>query len=106
MVGKQQIGEADDGGQHIVEIVRNSAGELTDRLHLLALRKLLLERPLLGGFERIDDRRILPRIRLHDRTDEEAHAPFRLPCEPGIDRRDFTLPRDGGADRRRNAGTV
>ena len=48
VVGEQQVGEADDRGQHVVEVVRDAAGELADRLHLLALRELLLERPLLG----------------------------------------------------------
>ena len=33
---------ADDDGQQVVEVVRDAAGQLADRLHLLRLRKLLL----------------------------------------------------------------
>ena len=53
---EQEIGRHHDGGQHIVEVVRDAAGELADRLHLLLLRELVLQRALLGGLERIDDR--------------------------------------------------
>jgi hypothetical protein len=38
------IGVAGDGHQKVVEVVRDSAGELADRLHLLRLPELLLER--------------------------------------------------------------
>ena len=64
VVGEEQVGEADDGGQHVVEVVRDAAGELADRLHLLALRELQLERPLLGRLQRVDDGRVLARRRL------------------------------------------
>ena len=60
VVGQQQVGRHDDGGQHVVEVVRDAAGKLADRLHLLALRHLAFQRLLLGGFDGIDDRR-LPR---------------------------------------------
>ena len=59
VAGEQQVGEADDGGQHVVEVVRDAAGELADRLHLLALRELRLERALLGRLERVDDGGVL-----------------------------------------------
>ena len=39
VIGEQEIGIADDRGQHIVEVMRDAAGELADRLHLLALRR-------------------------------------------------------------------
>ena len=39
---------ADDRGQDIVEIVRDAAGELADRLHLGRLRDLALEPGLLA----------------------------------------------------------
>ena len=32
-----QVEVADDGGQQVVEVVRDAAGELADRLHLLRL---------------------------------------------------------------------
>ena len=72
--GQEQVGEADDRGQHVVEVVRDAAGELADRLHLLALRELQLERALLGRLERIDDRGVLALVAFQDRRDEEARA--------------------------------
>ena len=37
---EQKIGRHDDGGEHIVEIVRDAAGELADEVHLLLLGEL------------------------------------------------------------------
>ena len=37
-----------DDGQQIVEIVRDAAGQLADRLHLLGLLQPLLDRPRVG----------------------------------------------------------
>ena len=51
---QQQVGEADDRGQHVVEVVRDAAGELAHRLHLLALRELRLELVLVGHVEGVD----------------------------------------------------
>ena len=39
---RQQLEVADDDGQQVVEIVRDAAGELADRLHLLRLAQLRL----------------------------------------------------------------
>ncbi len=52
---EQEVGRHHDGGQHVVEVVRDAAGELADGLHLLRLRELRFERPLLGGLQQIDD---------------------------------------------------
>jgi hypothetical protein len=35
MAGEQQVGEADDRGENVVEIVGDPAGKLADGLHLL-----------------------------------------------------------------------
>ena len=51
---QQQVGEADDGGQHVVEVVRHAAGELAHRLHLVALGEFELQRLLLGGIDGIE----------------------------------------------------
>ena len=51
----QQLQAAGDAGQQVVEVVRQAAGELADRLHLLRLAQRLLGLPqrlgllLLGG---------------------------------------------------------
>ena len=45
---QQQVAEPDHRGQQIVEIMRDAAGELSDRLHLLRLRELHFEILLLG----------------------------------------------------------
>ena len=42
-LAQQQIAVADHRGHQIVEVVRDAAGELADRLHLLRLAQLLLE---------------------------------------------------------------
>ena len=43
-----QIDVAEDRGEQVVEVVRDAAGETPDRLHLLRLRELRLERPPFG----------------------------------------------------------
>jgi len=45
----QQRGMALDDGQNIIEIVRNSAGELAYGFHLLRLSKLLFQTALRGN---------------------------------------------------------
>ena len=63
VVGQQEVRVADDGLQHVVEVVRDPARELPDRLHLLRLGELLLELALLGGVERVEDRALAVRVR-------------------------------------------
>ena len=41
--------------QHVVEVVRDAAGELAERLHLLRLAQLLLEAPAFGHVAGADD---------------------------------------------------
>jgi hypothetical protein len=48
---QQQVAEADHRGQQIVEIVRDAAGQLADRLHLLRLGELDFEVLLLGDVD-------------------------------------------------------
>jgi hypothetical protein len=42
------LAESDDGGQQVVEVVRDAAGQLSDGFHLLRLPELLLEPLQLG----------------------------------------------------------
>ncbi len=56
---------ADDRGQYVVEIVRDAAGKLADRLHLGLLRDLALEARLLA---------IVLEAEQHRRLAEPAHA--------------------------------
>ena len=74
VIGEKQIGETDDRRQHIVEVVCDAAGELADRVHLLALRELLLEGALFGRLERIDDDRFLVPGAVLDGIEVEAGA--------------------------------
>ena len=46
---------ADDGGEQVVEVVRDAAGEVADRLHALRLDQLLLRPPLVGDVLRHAD---------------------------------------------------
>ncbi|MCY1489888.1 hypothetical protein D9M68_236280 [compost metagenome] len=89
MVGRQQ-----DRRQHVVEVVRDAAGERAHSVHLLGLRHLVLERLLLGDFKRMDDCRFLWRlIALVDHgVDIEAEVALAILRVQRIDRRDVTLP--------------
>ena len=55
VAGQQQVAETDDGGQQIVEIMGDAAGQLPHRLHLLRLDELLLQRLLGTDVQHIDD---------------------------------------------------
>lgn len=48
MTQKKKIAEPDNGGEQIVEVVRDAARELSHRLHLLRLHELRLQLFLLG----------------------------------------------------------
>ena len=52
----KKVGEADDGGEDVIEVVGNAARELADGFHLGALRVLEFERLLLGRIDHVDDR--------------------------------------------------
>ena len=104
---EQEVGRHHDGGEHVVEVVRDAAGELADRLHLLLLGDLVLERALLGGLERVDDRGLLVALLLVlDRGDVEAGEALARAGERGVDRRDLALPFRRLADRGFERGAV
>ena len=89
VVGEQQVGIADDRGQDVVEVVGDAAGELADRLHLLALDETLLQRPLFGGVEGEDGRvRAFVALGIGGGRDEEPRRARRLAGEREIDRGD------------------
>ena len=52
---EHQVAVAENRGQQVVEVVRDAAGELADRLHLLRLAQLLFEPAPLGDVARVDD---------------------------------------------------
>ena len=91
---EQEVGRHHDGGEHVVEVVRDAAGELADQCPSSALGDLVLELALLGGLERIDDRGLLVALLLLDRGDVEARrSARRSPAERRVDRRDVALAR-------------
>ena len=45
---QQQVAKTDHRGQHVIEVMRDAAGQLAYRLHLLRLRQLGFQRFLLG----------------------------------------------------------
>ena len=53
---EDEAAAAEDRGQEVVEVVRDAAGEPPDRLHLLRLAQLLLERLAVGDVDRHADR--------------------------------------------------
>ena len=67
VVREQQIGIADDRLQHVVEVVRDAAGELADGVHLLRLGELLLHEAQIGGVEGVEDRALVA-LRLRRRS--------------------------------------
>ena len=54
-VVEHQVAVAENRRQQVVEVVRDAAGELADRLHLLRLAQLLFELAALGDVARVDD---------------------------------------------------
>ena len=68
---EQEVGRHHDGGEHVVEVVRDAAGELADRVHLLHLRDLLFQLAHFGGLDRIDDRGLALLLALLDRRNVE-----------------------------------
>ena len=80
------------------------AGEASDRLHLLLLIDLVLERALLRGLERVDDRGLpVALLLVLDGGDEKAGIALAGAGERGVDRGDLALPfrrlADGGFER-------
>ena len=74
--------------EHVVEVVGDAAGELADRFHLLLLAHLMLQRPLLGDVDDVDDHHLAAAGALGDRIDEEAAGALALAGERRVDRRD------------------
>jgi hypothetical protein len=96
---EQEVGRHHDGGQHIVEVVRDAAGELADRFHPGALVDLVLQRTLAGDLEHIDDRGLGVAVLLLDRRHVEAAVTLAAAAQAGVDRRDLALSGGGLADR-------
>ena len=96
---EQEVGRHHDGGQHVVEVVRDAAGELADRFHPSALIDLVLQRALAGGLEHIDDRGLGVAVLLLDRRNVEAPVALAAAAQAGVDRRDLALSGGGLADR-------
>ncbi len=84
---EQEVGRHHDGGEHVVEVVGDAAGELADHLHLLGLVELALQHPLVGGLDGVDDGRLGIALRFLHRSDVEPRPAFALAGERGIDRR-------------------
>ena len=57
MAQQHQVAIADDGGEHIVEIMRHAAGQLPNRLHLGRLRHLPPEARFLAGVRQAEQHR-------------------------------------------------
>ena len=68
----QRFQIAGDHGQQIVEVVRDPAGELADRLHLLDLAELFLRFPPLREIARYLGKADQLSVRIADRVDDHA----------------------------------
>ena len=92
MIHQEEVGEADDRRQHVVEVMRDAAGELADGLHLLALGDLHFERPLLGGVDGVGDGRLAFTLSPLDGAEIDAPAPLLVVLKGDVDRLDHALP--------------
>ena len=99
MAHQQKVAEADDRRQQVVEVVRDAAGELADRLHLLALRDLHLERALLGGVDGVGDGRLVVAVGLLDRAQIDPAAALLVADKGDVHGLDQPLPGEGGIER-------
>ena len=99
MIHQEEIGEADDRRQHIVEVVGDAAGELADRLHLLPLRDLPLERALRGRVDGVGDGRLAVALVLLDRAQIDPAGALLGAGKGDVDGLDQALPGQGGVKR-------
>ena len=97
---EQEIVGHHDRGEHIVEVVRDAAGELADHVHLLRLVDLVLQRAPLGGLQHVDDGGLGLALVFLDRGDEELSPPLPGAFQHRLDRRDIALPLRGLVDGR------
>ena len=96
---QQEVREADDGREHVVEVVRDAAGELAHGLHLLALRELSLELALVSHVERVEIDafgRVLALLRARE---IQPHRRIALAHKLRVDRLDHGFVRDGRSNR-------
>ena len=97
---QQEVVRHHDGGEHVVEVVRDAAGELADHVHLLRLVDLVLQRAPLGGLQHVDDGGFGLALVGLDRGDEELPPALLAAVEHRLDRRDIALAFRGLVDRR------
>ena len=85
--GQQQLGAAQDGREQVVEIVRDAAGELADRLHLLRLPELVLEALPVGDVPEVRQQRDRTPIGVGDDREVEIHPEHAAvgPGPPGLE---------------------
>ena len=96
---QQEVGRHHDGGEHVVEVVGDAAGQLADRFHLLGLVALVLGDALAGGVEHVDDRGLGLAVVLLDRRDVEAAPALVGAAEGCLDRRNLALASGRALDR-------
>ncbi|MGY4452505.1 hypothetical protein ACVWZR_007165 [Bradyrhizobium sp. i1.3.1] len=97
---QQEVVRHHDGGEHVVEVVGDAAGELADRLHLLRLVDLVLQRAPLGGLEHVHDGGFGLVLGGIHRRDEELAPALLGSFERHLDRRDVGLALRGLVDGR------
>ena len=94
---EQEVGRHHDGGQHVVEVVRDAAGELADRFPSSAAGRT--GSPARAARWSRAHRRSRPRRRARSsstaRDVEARRSARRSPLERGVDRRDLALPVGG-----------
>jgi hypothetical protein len=95
-LGEQQVGEADDRGEHIVEVMRDARRQLAHGQQLLALGELHLKRLVLRLVNREDHRRI---VFGGEPGEGEEHVPRALALHIGFDLVQASFRRECGGER-------
>lgn len=81
MTLQQKVAKSNHGGEQVIEVVGNAAGQLSDCLHLLRLGELLFKAFLFGSVNQVDDQSVAAvagRIEFLHRADIEGSDFFFL----------------------------
>ena len=98
---QQEIAEPDHRSQQVIEVVRDTAGELTDGLHFLRLSELDFKVPLFGHVDKMQGESATLGMAEHrcfhlaivDSAEEQDHNSFTRACNLDLNRLALRLPR-------------
>ena len=83
---QQEVAEANHRGQQIVEIMRDTAGQLADRLHLLRLGELDFQVLLLGDIDEMEHQPAIAALEPVEPPEKEDAGLVAQPFDADLDR--------------------